>query len=116
MLAATIQTPIRRLMVTWQRVLWSGDRGSCFGLGLRGLGLPHGVGVIDLGLRLGVILLGVGDHLLGLLHQALGLRRELHRLGLEKSLEGPDLVDQAIRQLITPNLHLAPAETLQVGQ
>src|SRR5262245_50400837 len=91
-LATTTKAPTRRTAFTEGRRLRSGDRCSGFSLSLCGPGFPHRVGVVDLGLRLGVILLRVGHHLLGLLHQALGFGRELHGLRLlDGVLGGLDL-------------------------
>ena len=41
---------------------------------------------------------------------------ELHALGVEERLECSDLVDQTVCQFLTPYLHLAAAETLEVGK
>src|SRR5262249_38230556 len=41
---------------------------------------------------------------------------EGHALGLEKAPEGTDLVDQAVGELLAPDLHLASPEALAVRQ
>src|SRR3990170_6847204 len=62
------------------------------GLGLRRPGLPHGVGVVDLGLRVAVVRPGLDDGLRGLPDEGPGLRRELHGLGaLDRVLGALDL-------------------------
>src|SRR5712692_3563713 len=50
------------------------------GDGERRLGLPHGARVLDLGVPLGVMLLGLGDQALGVLEHGLALRGHLHAL------------------------------------
>jgi hypothetical protein len=41
---------------------------------------------------------------------------ELHALALKKAFERADLIDDTVGQFFRAHLHLAPAETLQVGQ
>lgn len=41
---------------------------------------------------------------------------ERHFLGIEESLQRPDLVNQTVRQFFWRHFHLSAAETLKVGK